>query len=66
MTRQDILNSLSDKELYETVADRLVDRMKQEAEEEGLELSDYDIDSFYEELDSFGMDVTNAIVRKLK
>ncbi len=65
MTRQDILNSLSARELADTVADRMVLAMTQEAESIGGLLSDYDVDSFCDQIDDFSVDVTSAIKRRL-
>ena len=65
MQRQDILDSLSARELTETVAGRMVDELTQEAESMGDSLSDYDIDSFSDKLDDFSMDVQRAIEKSL-
>jgi len=65
MTRQDILDSLSGRELVEAVASRMVTSLSQEAESIGAELGDYEIDSFSDKLDDFSMEVQNAIERKL-
>lgn len=65
MQRQDILDSLSARELTETVASRMVDELTQEAESMGDSLSDYDIDSFSDKLDDFSMDVQRAIEKSL-
>lgn len=53
MTRQDILDSLSLKELTNTVAEHLMGFLKDEADDIGAELSDYDVSSLEDRLDSF-------------
>ena len=52
-TRQDILDTLSLNELSRGVAERLMSYLKDEADDIGAELSDYDVSSLEDRLDGF-------------
>ena len=60
MTRQEILNSLSRRELTETLADRLYDDRVNDMEVVDDD-SEIDVDSFYEELDEINEEITAHI-----
>ena len=57
MSRQKILNSLSRRELTETLADRLYADRVNDMEVVGDD-SEIDVDSFYEELDEINEEIT--------
>lgn len=57
---------MSEQSLELLVAEQLVSSLKQEVEEIGATLSDYDIDSFSDMLDDFNHVVTQHIKQLLK
>ena len=64
-TRSEILSTLSRSELARTLAVLLVDDMRAEAADIGAELSDYDLDSFADAIDSVSHDIAREIESQL-